>query len=119
MAAFLANENVPGDAVHAARRAGFDVAWMMEIAPGTKDPGVIACALSQRRILLTFDKDFGELAFRAGLSAAPGVILFRPKLQSPDYLARFVVADLSKSIAWEGNFCVATEGRIRVTRMPT
>jgi predicted nuclease of predicted toxin-antitoxin system len=33
-------------------------------------------ALRQRRILLTEDKDFGELVMRAG-AAAPGVVLFR------------------------------------------
>jgi len=33
--------------------------------------------LREGRILLTFDKDFGELAWRAGLPASSGIILFR------------------------------------------
>jgi hypothetical protein len=74
---FLANENIPGDAVEALR------------APATMSPGsgatrpVVPIPLSwparcaESRILLTFDKDFGELAWREGLPATCGVILFR------------------------------------------
>jgi predicted nuclease of predicted toxin-antitoxin system len=39
---------------------------------------VFALARAEGRVLLTFDKDFGELAFRRGLQAAPGVILRGP-----------------------------------------
>jgi hypothetical protein len=110
MAAFLANENVPALAVASARGAGFDVLWMSETAPGTNDPDVLQQSVAQRRVLITFDRDFGLLAFRLGASAS--------RLSSPDYVARFIVAVLSEPIAWEGNFCVAQEGRIRVTPLP-
>ncbi len=48
-----------------------------ESCPGISDDEVIPVADDQGRVLLTFDKDFGELVFRRSLSAAGGVALFR------------------------------------------
>ena len=119
MTRFLANENVAGEVVEALRAAGCDIAWMTEEAPGTSDPVVLSIAFSQQRVLLTFDKDFGELAFRRGLSATHGVLLLRPRLQSPESLIAFAKAVLGQPIPWTGHFCVAREGRIRVVPLPS
>jgi predicted nuclease of predicted toxin-antitoxin system len=73
----LANENFPGPVVRALRQAGHDVAWVKEEAPGEADQAVLARARAERRLLVTFDKDFGELAFGAALPAECGVVLFR------------------------------------------
>ncbi len=62
MASFLANENAPREAVLAAPAAGFDVAWMVELQPGANDEIVLSLAQQDNRVLITFDKDFGELA---------------------------------------------------------
>ncbi len=113
MATFLANENVPADAVEAARRAGHDLAWVREVMPGADDDTVLAYALSEGRVLVTFDKDFGEMAFRQGKRATHGAIPLRPRLRSPEYLSRFMVTVLAQTIDWEGHFCVAQEGRLR------
>jgi hypothetical protein len=116
--AFLANENVPADAVMAARDAGFDVAWVHEMSPGADDEVILATARLESRVLLTFDKDFGHLAFHKGKDATCGVILCRPRLRSPTYLAEFLVTILGESIEWTGHFAVAREGRIRVVHLP-
>jgi predicted nuclease of predicted toxin-antitoxin system len=58
----LADENFPGAAVTALGAVGHDVVWVGAVAPGTSDPDVLAWAAREQRILLTFDKDFGELA---------------------------------------------------------
>ncbi len=42
MAKFLANENVPGEVVEAARQAGYDLAWIAESSPGADDDAVLA-----------------------------------------------------------------------------
>ena len=73
----LANENVPLVAVVALRSIGDDVLWVAESFPSTRDADVLARAVSESRVLLTFDKDFGELAFRHEQPAACGVILLR------------------------------------------
>jgi predicted nuclease of predicted toxin-antitoxin system len=65
----LANENFPLDAVEALRTAGHDVLWIRTESPGIADTEVLARAVAERRVLITFDKDFGELAFRSKLPA--------------------------------------------------
>jgi predicted nuclease of predicted toxin-antitoxin system len=78
---FLANENFPLDAVEALRQNGHDVAWIRVDSPGISDLEVLNRAQAENRILLTFDKDFGELAFRSKLPATTGIILFTIKAQ--------------------------------------
>jgi predicted nuclease of predicted toxin-antitoxin system len=62
---FLADENFPGDAVAALRTSEHDVLWIRTDAPGITDQDVLARSLKDARVLQTFDKDFGELAWRS------------------------------------------------------
>ena len=59
---FLADENFPSAAVDALVRAGHDVVWIRMVAPGMSDTEVFRRAARESRIILTFDKDFGENA---------------------------------------------------------
>jgi predicted nuclease of predicted toxin-antitoxin system len=45
------------------RDAGHDVTWMRTLVPGLPDAGVLATATTERRVVVTFDKDFGSLVF--------------------------------------------------------
>jgi predicted nuclease of predicted toxin-antitoxin system len=72
---FLANENFPLDAVEALRQQEHDVVWIRTESPGIADPEVLSRAQAEDRILLTFDKGFGELAFRTKLATVSGIIL--------------------------------------------
>ena len=73
----LADENFPGPVVGALRSQGHDVVWVMEVMRGAADRDVLRNAQIEQRVLLTCDKDFGELAFGVGLPAECGVVLFR------------------------------------------
>ena len=114
----LADENFPGDAVLALRDRGHNVACVRSDAPGSSDTQVIARAQAEDRILITFDKDFGELVFRSGLSALSGVVLFRISIPSPAYIAWVAVAALESRIDWAGHFAVVEDDRIRMTPLP-
>ena len=100
------------------RSNGHDVVWILTEAPGTSDEEVLARAKSEGRVLLTFDKDFGELVFRAGKSASSGVILFRISAKSPDYVAESAVRVLEQRDDWLGHFAVVEDTRIRLTKIP-
>jgi len=79
----LANENFPGLAVTALRHRGHDVFWVRTGSPGISDRDVLSKAIDEQRLVVTFGKDFGELAFRSGLPAVCGPLLsyltLRPK----------------------------------------
>jgi predicted nuclease of predicted toxin-antitoxin system len=114
MSRYLANENVPLDAVELARKTGYDLDWIKEVDPGATDDAVLQRSVDEKRVLITFDKDFGDLAFHRGKDASCGIILLRPKLTSPGSMAAFLLEVLKESISWEGHFSVAREGRVRV-----
>ena len=116
---FLANENFPLDAVAAVRKIGHDVAWIRTDAPGSKDRDILKRAVSEQRILLTFDKDFGDLAFQFGLPATCGIVLFRLRAISSAALSTLVVAALQSRADWAGQFAVVEPARIRMRPLPT
>jgi predicted nuclease of predicted toxin-antitoxin system len=91
---FLANENFPGDAVDVLRAGGHDVVWVRTEAPGTKDPDILAWAMRDDRVLLTFDKDFGELAYQAKLPATCGIVLFRMPMPAPEAVCSRVLSGM-------------------------
>ena len=115
----LANENFPGTAVDALRVAGHDVVWIRTDAPGAKDPDILARALREGRILLTFDKDFGELAWHAHLPANCGIILFRVPMTGAPTIGARLAARIAERSDWAGHFSVIEPGRTRMRPLPT
>lgn len=73
---WLADECIDAGLVAYLRHSGHDVLYMAELAPAANDAEVMALALRDGRLLLTEDKDFGDLVFRHG-SRVPGIVLLR------------------------------------------
>ena len=113
-----ANENIPEDCVIRLRQGGHDVLWIRETAPGSPDHDVLARAASEDRLLITFDKDFGELVFRRGAKASQGVVLFRISQPSAAAVAERVSNVLASRDDWPGHFSVVEEFAIRMRRLP-
>ncbi|MGQ0622137.1 MAG: DUF5615 family PIN-like protein [Panacagrimonas sp.] len=116
---WLADENIAGYAIQFLREAAHDVVAVREIAPGISDREVLALARQQHRVLLSFDRDHGDLIFNRGILAPPAVIYLRLYPPSPEVLA----AILKKVIALEpavltGQFTVATQDGLRQRRLP-
>ncbi|MBI3818415.1 MAG: DUF5615 family PIN-like protein [Planctomycetes bacterium] len=114
MGKFLANENVPRSAVFALRDAGHDVAWIRTDAPGVSDEFVLKRSLAEGRVLITFDKGFGELVFAAGMQASNGVILLRMNCNDPTTTARRIAYSIGLREDWSGHFSVVDDLRIRM-----
>src|SRR5207249_7013894 len=83
---------------------GNDVLWIRQAAPGSPDLAVLARALAEDRLLITFDKDFGELVFRRGAKASRGIVLFRISQPSPAAVAERVATVLTSRGDWSGHF---------------
>lgn len=114
---FLADENFPGGAVAALRLNGYDVIWIRTTAPGITDPEVLKFAQSENRILLTFDKDFGELAFATKLPATSGIILFRIQSPSSTILIEKIIAAIELRNDWAGHFSTIDNRKIRMREL--
>ena len=114
----LADENCPGDLVHALQTRGHDVIWIRTEAPGSTDPDILARAQLENRVILTFDKDFGELAIRQRLPATSGVILCRLHGLRPQRLIAIILNALGSRANWSGQFTVLTEQQIRILPLP-
>ena len=111
---FLANENFPGAAVAALEAAGHDIVWVRVAASGASDPDVLAWAAREERILLTFDKDFGELAQGSSLPRTCGVVLLRLPMPTPVNVGYRLAALITARDDWAGNFSVIEPGRVRM-----
>ena len=97
------------------RAAGHDVTAITETLAGAEDDKVIALAASERRLLLTEDKDFGQLVFAVGARNA-GVLLIRYPVSARSRLAADVLALLAeRGSSLHGCFVVAEPGRVRIT----
>jgi hypothetical protein len=75
-------------------------------------------ALAESWLLLTFDKDFGELVFHKGAKASCGIVLFRIAIPSPAKAAQKVVTSLESRSDWENQFSVVEEAMVRMRPLP-
>src|SRR5690242_4967285 len=99
---FLANENFPQAAIEALDAAAHDIVSVRHTAPGMYDSDVLSWATREERMLLTFDKDFGELARASGLPAACGVVLFRIAMPKSGEVAHRLTAVIASRDDWAG-----------------
>jgi len=54
----LADENIPRTVIVTLRGKGYDTVSVYELRPGMRDEDVVELAVKERRIIITFDKDF-------------------------------------------------------------
>ncbi len=102
-----------GGAVPALQEAGHDVVWTGDWAKDPGDREILASAYSEGRVLVTLDKDFGELAVLQGL-AHHGIIRivgFPAKSQSE---VCKVVLELHGDELFAGAIVTAEPGRLRI-----
>ena len=96
------------------RNAGHDVLAVTEDMPQADDRAILARAVQQQRILVTNDKDFGELVFHSG-QPHRGVLLLRPPDESPASRIALMQTVLSH---WADqlldHFVVATQAGVRI-----
>jgi len=78
---FLADVNVEKEIIDLIREMGYNILWIAESNPTMRDNEVLDLANKEKRILITNDKDFGELVFwQKKLTVS--IILFRVKGQN-------------------------------------
>lgn len=111
---WLCNENIPRILVEELRQRGHDVAWVQEVSPGITDIDVLALAVHQSRVCLTFDKDFWQLAAGASIPADCGVLLPRTPIHPTRESVTKIAVAIDSRDDWVGHFSVMEPGRIRM-----
>ncbi len=110
----LADENIDAALIDWLRGQDHDVLAVRDTMRGASDERVLSLALEDARILLTSDKDFGDLVFRRGLPTE-GVVLLRFHTASRrEFMELFVSHCPDMFSQAPGNFVIATNSMFRV-----
>jgi len=114
---FLADESVDRQIVDRLRQDGHLVWYIAEMEPGIADDTVLDLANQEAALLLTADKDFGELVFRQR-RLAPGIVLIRLAGLTPTSKAEVVASAINEHASELSQaFAVITPRAIRIRRM--
>ena len=113
---FLANENFPFPGINLLREAGFHVRSISETNPGISDDEVIEIASRHNLIILTFDKDYGEIIFRLGVPNPPAVVFFRYKGENPYQAATNLIRLIESKTPIEEGFTVVEKEAVRLRK---
>jgi predicted nuclease of predicted toxin-antitoxin system len=114
---FVADESVDFQIVSRLRTDGHEVLYIAETHSGASDDSVLAQANLQSAVLLTADKDFGDLVFRQRLISS-GILLLRIAGLSQDGKAAIVAEAISKhGSAMPGRFTVLTSTTLRIRHL--
>lgn len=116
---FVVDESVDAPIAEALRQSGHDVWCVQENCVGIDDDTVLSMANECQAMLVTADKDFGELVYRLG-RAHHGILLLRLSGLSPTEKASLVVWVLGQyETEIAHGFCVLTRHAFRVRHEPT
>lgn len=115
---FLADENVAQTVLDVLRRRGFDVVSIGETQAGVADREVLDRANTDGCILITEDRDFGELVIRQRLGVRGIVLLELDRLSNAAEAAMVAEVISLHDEKLPGNLVVIEPGRIRVRPLP-
>ena len=117
MLKFLVDESTGDKLAEALKDNGYDALYCGKLLPGKPDEEIIKKANDEKRVLITNDKDFGEVVFRLK-AVSSGVILLRLKNDKPDNRIRNVLTIIKElKINLNKNFIVVSEDKIRIRKI--
>jgi len=96
------------------REAGQRVASIIQEAPGCRDEDVLSRACNEKLVILTFDRDYGELIYLHQNLTPTGVVYFRFGPAAPSEPAEILMKIIDKGdLSLIGKFTVIERGRVR------
>lgn len=114
----LTDENIPDSIQNWLRTSGHDVVSASELQCGEIDEYWLNLAETEQRLIMTSDKDFGELIYREGLNSF-GVILLRlDNIPVREWIVRLQEAWSVVEANPVRKFIVISPKRKRVRRIP-
>ena len=110
---FLVDESSGRALANLLKSAGYDVLFSRDVLPAADDEKLLEFAEAEKRVLISDDRDFGELILRFNKPAG-GVIFLRTLTTDPEKRFEMMKNILDKA---EGMFIVVREGRIRIKKL--
>ncbi|MCS6918316.1 MAG: DUF5615 family PIN-like protein [Fimbriimonadales bacterium] len=111
---FFADEGIERLIVQSLRDAGYEVDWAVEIARGAEDDEIASLATQGKSILITNDKDFGELVLRQGFPITGVMLLRMHRLSASEKASRVLRVISEAGTQLRGHFSVVTERGVRL-----
>lgn len=93
---------------------GFDIRSVRDIDIRAKDSEILRIAVMENRMVITMDKDFGELVYNMEMNHT-GVLILRLEDSTGDekvYIIKKILVEYGDKI--RNRFCVFQEGRLRI-----
>lgn len=113
---FLADENIEIQLVERLCSENYEVLYVSELAPSITDNEVLELAEKENAILLTGDKDFGELVFRLGLISKDVILLRLGELLLTEKIAVTLKAIGEHESELPNAFTVVSANSIRIRK---
>ena len=115
----VADESIDKQIVDRLRSGGHDVVFIAELDPGIEDEAVLLRSRESNSVLLTADKDFGELVFRQRLLHS-GIVLIRLAGLKPETKAELVVTAFAQHADdLRLGFAVLSRRALRLRKRPS
>jgi predicted nuclease of predicted toxin-antitoxin system len=95
------------------QKAGHDVLWTGDLAQDPGDEEILAQAHREQRVLITLDKDFGELAIRRNLPHCGIVRLVNISARQQGAVSQQVLTQYGDELT-RGAIITVEAGRVRI-----
>ena len=113
---FLADENFEPQFVERLRQKGYKVIYLDEYEAGIEDTEILELAVKENAIVITNDKDFGEMIFRHNLSSKGVVFLRLYDLPLAERIEITVKVIREHENELENAFTVTSENSVRIRK---
>lgn len=110
---FLADANIESKVVQFLRNSGYDVKWVLEDNPFLSDEDILEISYKEKRILITNDKDFGELVYKDYRNTFSLILL---RVEQNDVMVKIKIVEnliTKHKDKIENKFIVANKNKIR------
>lgn len=110
---FLIDANLGRKFTNLIKRAGYNATFINDIMAKASDENILILAKHENRVVITNDKDFGELVFKLG-KPSEGIILLRTLVTDSEKRFEMVKGVLGKA---KGKFIVVEDKKIRIRNL--
>jgi predicted nuclease of predicted toxin-antitoxin system len=111
---FIADENIPKESISMLKKQGVDILSITDFGLGLADTEILELANIEGRIVITFDKDFGQLIFKEKRKTK-GLMLLRFIPKSSEQIVSRIKQVLAMNIRMENCVVTVKNDSIKVT----